>query len=222
MLAIAGLKNKILMQDEEENITFSEQELTVLSNRDFLKTKQIVTQKIQKLLLETETQLKTFVKQIDVLLLENILVTAGKISRGEKYEDLPYQVLDYPRYFSKESIFTYRTMFWWGNFFSCTLHLQGSALGSYRNMLRKNLPSLKNDDVYFCINVNPWQYHFREDNYLSLKQISDKDLCDLINNKSFIKLSKKLPLEQHSTLPTFSLKTLKLFDAILNDTEFRS
>jgi hypothetical protein len=207
---------------EGEDYLFSEEELTVLTNRDFLKTKQIVTQKIQKLLLETETQLKPFVKQMAVPLLENILVNAGKISRGEKYENLPYQVLDYPRHFSKESIFTYRTMFWWGNFFSCTLHIQGSILGSYRNMLQKNLPRLLNDHVFFCINDNPWQHHFHRDNYLPLEEISQKDLCDLINNKPFIKLSTKLPLEQNRALPAFSLKTLKLFEGILNDSSFRS
>lgn len=210
------------MPEDEEDDLFSKNELAVLADRKFLQTKQIVTQKIQKLLLETEAQLKPVVKQIEIPLLENILVTAGKISRGEKYESLPYQVLDYPRHFSKESIFTYRTMFWWGNFFSCTLHLQGSVLGCYRNMLQKNLTYLKNDDVYFCINDNPWQYHFREDNYISLKQISDKDLCEIINNKYFIKLSTKLPLEQNRSLPAFSLRTFKLFTDILNDIPFRS
>jgi hypothetical protein len=49
----------------------------------------------------------------------------GKISRGENYQLLPYIILDYPSYFSRNNIFAVRTMFWWGNFFSITLHLSG-------------------------------------------------------------------------------------------------
>ena len=47
----------------------------------------------------------------------------GKISKGENYRHLPYVILDYPAFFDKENIFTVRTIFWWGNFFSVTLHL---------------------------------------------------------------------------------------------------
>jgi len=49
----------------------------------------------------------------------------AKISRGENYEGLPYVMLDYPRCFGKEDVCAVRTFFWWGNFFSITLHLKG-------------------------------------------------------------------------------------------------
>ena len=55
-----------------------------------------------------------------------IVQSTPKIAKGENYLQLPYVLLDYPRCFDKENIFAIRTMFWWGNFFSITLHLSGS------------------------------------------------------------------------------------------------
>ncbi len=36
-------------------------------------------------------------------------------------------MLDYPRAFGRDSIFACRTFFWWGRFFSLTLHLAGRS-----------------------------------------------------------------------------------------------
>ena len=73
----------------------------------------------------------------------------GKIFRGENYRQLPYLVLDYPKHFSKESVLAFRTMLWWGNFFSCTLHLQGKALDERRSSLIQNWRSFRKKDICF-------------------------------------------------------------------------
>src|SRR4051794_24734884 len=54
-----------------------------------------------------------------------------KISRGENYRGLPYVILDFPRNFGKEDVFAIRSFFWWGNFFSITLQLEGSFFNQY-------------------------------------------------------------------------------------------
>jgi len=55
-----------------------------------------------------------------------LIMVPAKVSRGENYGGLPYLILDYPRNFKKEDTFAIRVLFWWGNFFSITLHLSGS------------------------------------------------------------------------------------------------
>ena len=51
-----------------------------------------------------------------------------RISRGEQYKGLPWVMLDYPRVFGKENVLAVRTMFWWGHYFTVTLHLKGEYL----------------------------------------------------------------------------------------------
>src|SRR5690606_20944472 len=188
------------MRKGEKDSIFSEKDLFFLRDTDFLKTKKVITHKVEGLLLDTQKHLRPFVKTTSSELAENLLVRSGKISRGENYLDLPYQVLDYPRLFSKESIFTYRSMFWWGNFFSCTLHIQGAILNKFRNTLASSLSGADLPDSFFCINSSPWDYHYQPSNYIKLANIADEDLKRHIRDRDFVKISRKLPLEQHNLL----------------------
>ena len=199
-----------------KEVSFSKEELIILNDTSFLKTKIIVTEKVLNLLIETEKKLKAFVKEEKQNFPDNLLIRAGKISKGEKYLNLPYQVLDYPRFFSKESVFTYRTMFWWGNFFSCTLHLQGDALEYYRDALLQNLLHAPLADCYVCVNnTTPWEYHFESSNFVPLNQIPASKLNQILKNHPFIKISRKLPLEKSDDLPAFALDSFKLFYKML-------
>src|SRR5450755_2986522 len=57
--------------------------------------------------------------------IKEILETPPRISKGENYKGLPWVVLDYPRAFGRLDVLAVRTLFWWGNYFSVTLHLKG-------------------------------------------------------------------------------------------------
>ena len=199
---------------EKEHV-FSEKERLFIADSDFLKTKKIITKKVERLLVETQQQLRPFVKETPLDLDEHLLIRSGKISRGENYQDLPYQVLDYPRFFSKESVFAFRAMFWWGNFFSCTLHLQGAILDKLRDRLNAMLPKYELNDTYFCVNSSPWDYHYQKSNYMPLSAISESDLKQFVAERNFIKLSRKLPLEEYRLLPKFALETLQVYYRLL-------
>jgi hypothetical protein len=143
----------------------TEKELLILQDKDFLLTKAAVLQKITELLEDTREEIKRCVENSNFSFPDGTGLLDGKTSRGENYKNLPYMVLDYPALFSKNSIFAYRTMFWWGNFFSATLHLEGIALDDYRNSIRLNLDEIFNKDVFIGVGDTPWQYHYEEDNY---------------------------------------------------------
>ena len=113
--------------------------------------------------------------------------------------------------FSKNSIFAYRTMFWWGNFFSATLHLEGIALDYYRNSITINLDRLLKKDVYIGVGDTPWQYHYEEDNYLLLNEAHR----DFITNSKFLKLSKKIELKKWNDLLEFSTNFFELMLSVL-------
>ena len=84
---------------------------------------------------------------------------SGKISKGENYLGLPYAILDYPAIFKKENVFAIRTMFWWGNFFSITLHISGRKRMREIN-ISKLVENLREKNFLFCINKKEWEHNF--------------------------------------------------------------
>ena len=102
-------------------------------------------------------------------------------------------------------------MFWWGNFFSATLHIEGIALNYYRNSITINLDKLLEKNVYIGIGDTPWQYHYEDDNYIPLNEAHR----DFINNCKFLKLSKKIELIRWNDVPEFSTNFFELVLSVL-------
>jgi hypothetical protein len=189
----------------------TEKELLILHDTDFLLTKATVIEKISELLGQTREELKACVENSNFSFPDGIYLQNGKISKGENYKNLPYMVLDYPTLFTKKTVFAYRTMFWWGNFFSATVHLEGIALNYYRNSITLNLDKLLKKDVYIGVGETPWQYHYKEDNYILLNESHR----DFITNCKFLKLSKKIELEKWNKLSEFSTNFFELVLSVL-------
>ncbi len=84
-----------------------------------------------------------------------------------------------------------------GIFFSTTLHLKGIYLELFRAKFVNNFDMLLNQDIYICIDETPWEYHYGKDNYVILSS----EQIELINNTPFIKLSRRVPLEQMESVP---------------------
>ncbi len=206
------------MNAGDGNIVFSDEEMALVQDERLLRIKQSVIKKIHQLLIETENKLRPIVFTKSKTLTEYTLARSGKISRGENYQDLPYLVLDFPRQFSQDAIFAYRTMFWWGNFLSCTLHLQGTALEKFRDNLLNNLSNLRND-VFFCVAPTPWEYHYGKENYRLTQEIPIEKLKEWIATKDFIKISRKLPLEKYDQLAEFSAETFDFFWKVISSKE---
>jgi len=189
----------------------TDKELLILQDTDFLLTKVILLEKMTKLFEQTREELKQCVENSNFSFPDGTDLLSGKISRGENYKGLPYLVLDYPTLFSKNSTFAFRTMCWWGNFFSSTIHLEGIALINYKNSIINNLHMLLQKDIYICVADNPWQYHYNEDNYLPLSNAHN----DFISNCEFLKLSKKIELKNWNDVPKFSADFFSLLLPIL-------
>ena len=185
------------------HLHFTPTELKTLHNSKFFEIKSSATKKIDAMLASVRDTLKEEIEKNNFRFPKEVDTRMGKIFRGENYNGLPYLILDYPKYFSKASVFAFRALFWWGNFFSFTLHLQGKALEKQREKLISRIPSLKKKNIYFCVNDNPWQYHYEKDNYLLIDKIPPARLKQLLKEKKFIKLSRKIPLKDYKTLNKF-------------------
>jgi hypothetical protein len=219
-------RKEIVSLGKGKQSTFSPAELLALHNTKFFSVKASATEKIQHLLCAIRDSIKTEIKNRNIIFSAEVDSTNGKISRGENYLGLPYLVLDYPKYFSAKSIYACRTLFWWGNFFSFTVHLQGRALEKWRegfhhaialkqgtlrsvaSIEKKENPSVKPErTVYICVNETPWHYHYGKDNYLPIAKLSGTELSELLLKKEFVKLSICIPLEDHKELIRFATES---------------
>jgi len=185
---------------------FSKKEQRYLEDTEFLITKHTIIEKVKTLLGHIEQSLHKEINKHP--LPAEVIQRSGKISKGENYQGLPYLILDYPRKFNEGDIFAFRTMFWWGNFFSSTFHLGGQHWADHQETVIQHCSLLSGEDWYICVNQSPWEYHYGDENYLWFDSLEKKQQLDLLQNHPFLKLSKKWDLkDQH----LFSAEAPKAF-----------
>ena len=188
-------------------ITFSREELQAITDPEIFYRKHAILKKVMALFGETAKDLDKIVSEFPELN-QFTNVMSPKIFRGENYKLLPYMVLDHPRKFSAETIFAFRSMFWWGKEFSFTLHLQGEALRAFGKNISEKINSLRGNDFYWCVNSTPWQYYFEKDNYILLDEIPESEIN--LQEKDFIKLSRKIPVNDFENVPETAASTFAL------------
>lgn len=206
------MDNHIFGDYRSGTMDLSAKELSMIKDTEFLVTKIEIITKIEKLLKITKEKLIDVVKNENYNFVPEKIFNDGRIFKGEYYKKLPYVILDFPRTFGKENIFAYRTMFWWGNFFSSTLHLQGEFLEKYRERLLSSFDALLDQDIYFCVGETPWEYHYGKDNYVKLST----DHRELFKVSPFIKLSKRIPLTEMESVPQIASNFFLYLSTILN------
>jgi len=181
---------------DKAKIRLSPTETELVSNAGWILTKNGILQKAKYILEHLQSEEQEFLHSLAGQLPDEVMRPSPKISKGENYKGLPYLVLDYPRYFEKDNSFAIRCLFWWGNFFSITLHLSGNYKKMYESKIDTSLVLLKEEDFFICISADQWEHHFEIDNYLPLDEMDNAQFKKHISNKKFIKLAKKIPLQQ--------------------------
>src|SRR5437868_9189391 len=99
---------------DEAKIRLSQKEMELITNADWILTKNHVLKKTWQLLEELQQRQQKMMRSYEQQLPAEITNTIPKISRGENYKGLPYLILDHPRIFEKGNTFAIRSMFWWG------------------------------------------------------------------------------------------------------------
>ena len=177
-------------------IRLSDFEKELLHDPKWILTKNDVIKKAQLLLGCVQENITDYTNAHPKIFPKEVMAISPKISKGENYLGLPWLMLDYPRYFERENIFAIRTLFWWGKFFSSTLHLSGKFKRLYLENIISNYDTLKTNEFYFCISEDQWKHHLEADNYKPVREISVDELKTRSAKNSFIKLVKKIPLSE--------------------------
>ncbi|MGV3527596.1 MAG: hypothetical protein ACO1OO_01780 [Flavisolibacter sp.] len=182
---------------EVSKIHLSQSELDLFCNEDIILTKNRIIQKTIDLLLSLQQRMTDYRPPV------TLFEVPPKITRGENYLGLPFVILDYPRRSAGQELFFIRSMFWWGHFFSSTLHLSGRFVAEKKDLLIENYTVLCERNFYLGINTDPWVHHFEPANYRRLDSFSLDDFGKRLSGAAHIKIAAKWPLrEWHSAANT--------------------
>jgi hypothetical protein len=192
---------------DEAKIRLSVEELELVENAEWILTKNRIIDKVQNLFGILAVKMKTELETIS--LPDEPLQTNPKISKGENYNGLPYVILDYPRLFSKENVFAIRTMFWWGNYFSVTLHLKGSYKDLFVERIRRNISSLSENEFYLSSSDKEWMHALDEKNYTPFGQTDTVNRESIFSKNVFLKISLKTNLSQWNDAEVLLINSFK-------------
>ena len=193
--------------NSQTKIHLSKLETELIQNKEWILTKRAIINKVYLLFGEMHKIYKKISEEETYWLVDSLKNYGGKISKGENYEGFPYVILDYPASFSRKSVFAVRTMFWWGNFLSISLHLSGEEF-RLKNNFSKMFLFLRKKKFYVCVNDDEWQHNFEPSNYAAVSGLEENKFNE-IANRNFIKISKNLELNKWNEVPEFLEETFK-------------
>ncbi|MFT7269216.1 MAG: hypothetical protein ACI905_001434 [Roseivirga sp.] len=196
----------------KNSASLSPKELKVLMDSDFLLTKQGIDIKISALLIDYQKETENFFKEFQHQLPPALNYRAGKVSKGQNYNGLPYWVVDLPSFFNQKDFFTYRMVVWWGNFISFSVVVSGEMF----ERMSVNLDNLDQTDLYYAINQSPWRIEFSEDNLIRIEQKERSKIEAHQKTANFIKVSKRYELSDLPNLKSIGSECFKLIISSMN------
>jgi hypothetical protein len=184
---------------EVAKIQFSPAEIELVNNVDFILTKNEVLHKIKVLLIQVqELQLKYV--EINGWKSHPLFRIPPKISRGENYKGFPYMILDYPRVSNADDFFFIRIFFWWGHFFSSTIHVKGKSKDLIFSNVLNQIEQLQKAGYFISINPDPWIHDFEETNYQLIETFNKQEWEMNWQANDYIKIAVKSPLSDWQVL----------------------
>ncbi len=179
---------------EETKIQLSEEELLLMQNSDWILTKNNIIEKISLGFGNLVVEMQQKIAEYQVMHDKNITAGSPKISRGEKYLALPYVILDYPRIFGKEEILAIRTLFWWGNYCSITLHVKGAWKEVVLQKMIVHSDQLVKNEFYVSFSGNEWSHNISDTDYIKLQYLSQEEILQRLPAAGFLKLASKVAI----------------------------
>lgn len=195
---------------------FTAKELNYLQNTDFLRTKRLLISGFIEWFENIQVDILGLINTGKFQLPDKAITKSGKITKGENYKDLPFVVLDCPRFFSKNDIFTYRSIFWWGNYLSNHFLLKGHYLDLYREKFAAAWPFLKEQGVYLDLSDNPWNHDLSTQDYVLAGQLDTGEFDKIVREADFLKLVWRMELDQWKDFHQYSLKNFLSVHKIIN------
>jgi hypothetical protein len=202
-------------------VQLSREELALVSDPDWILTKNSIMERVVQLFAGLSERMGP---ELEGLRRQIGVESAGyqppvnwdtpRISRGENYLGLPYVMLDYPRLFGKEDMLAIRTMFWWGHYFSVTLHLKGRYKDLFLPVIKKRIRELEDTGFHIAVSDDEWRHELTVDNYRALGAAGMDGIWE---GHPFLKLSATCSLDKWNEAPDLLLGLFRVLVGVLSE-----
>ena len=181
-------------------MNFTSKEISLLSDTEFFAAKAHVSPKIRHLLERIHESFQHELKAHHLLVPDTFDPDASQFVKGEHLEDFPYQYLDYPRFFTRDVKFSFRSLVWWGHHMVFALILEGGHLRRYKENLINRFPSVVDRDISLCLSHSVWEWKQGPGYTLNLTRGRSSEVAAVLANRPFFKLARFVPFTDPDVL----------------------
>ena len=181
-------------------MNFTSKEISLLSDTEFFSGKAHVSPKIRDLLEQIHESFRRELKAHHLLVPDAFDPEASQFVKGEHLEDFPYQYLDYPRFFTKDVKFSFRSLVWWGHHMVFALILEGGHLRRYKENLINRFSSVADRDIHLCLSHSVWEWKQGSGYTLDLTRGRSSEVAAVLAHRPFFKLARFVPFSDPAVL----------------------
>lgn len=174
-------------------MNFTSKEITLLSDTEFFSAKSHISPKIRNLLERIHESFRHELEARHLLVPEGFDPAASQFVKGEHLEDFPYQYLDYPRFFTRDVKFSFRSLVWWGHHMVFALLLEGGHLRRYKENLINRFPSVADREIHLCLSHSLWEWKQGSGYTLEITKGRSSEVAAVLAHRSFFKLARFVP-----------------------------
>lgn len=182
----------------------SKLEFDLLRNTEWIHRKRETLKKIDHLFYAVSENLNAIPIFQDFKSKHPELKYRPKVNKGEMLQGLPFRILDFPVFYSKENVLAFRLLFWWGQPIYNMLHVKGTYLNRV-NFTELNAALSNQENLGFRNSGAEWDFDFDVE---TPKSVENKDAA-------FIQVWKKHPLEKLAQLPEIYSADFALWNSLL-------
>jgi hypothetical protein len=206
-------------QDFRQVRLFTPDELSLVTDEQFFRAKARIMKKVKAQLEVLYAGLKADLAGVELLAPEGFDPANHQFVKGEHLEDFPYQYLDFPKHFTDDVKFTFRSLFWWGHHYVFALILEGGALPAYKKNLMDRYEKIADRGFSLCLGGSPWEWKRGEGYTMDLTWDRKADMTALLDRRSFVKLARFVPFDDPAVrdgrVPELGRATLRQFLPII-------
>ncbi len=178
---------------------FTANDLALMRDADLMARKEAVIGKVKTVLSAVKEALRSEVKDPSAYLApDGTDFSQGQLAHGDQFHGLPWVYLDFPKYFSREAMFTFRSFFWWGHGFLFAWFLAGPLLDRYKAALLSGydrLADTSNGVLRLSLARDPWEWRQADGYALDLARTNRHAVEAALATRPFLKLTENLGLE---------------------------
>ncbi|MDH4361690.1 MAG: hypothetical protein OEW33_13265 [Nitrospirota bacterium] len=196
--------------------TFTTEELALLADQGFFRKKAAISVKIKQVLEDLHHRLEAEIASQSLLAPEGFDPQARQFVKGEHLEDFPYQYVDFPRLYTRENKFAFRSLVWWGHHVVFSLMVEGPLVKQYRRNLFNRYSEVADHDLCLCLSPSLWEWKAGPGLTLPITHSRRSEIAATLDHRTFFKIARFLPIDDPAVeTGTIVEEGLKAFQAIL-------